>query len=346
MSVAMSSPPRLCESCIKLGITRADFENPPYVPEGRYHSVVLTGTIGELRTRETQCPLCRLLLHAISCEFRTQPEVLSDWDKEWEVEWMQNTFEYDPATDEAEEQYGSGLHPRLKGAIGSSNYGVQLVDERTTTKLLRARSVPEKVDMARIKSWIKKCRDEHGPGCADTYLATADHPSHIRGFVVIDVVRKCLITLLQEEDYVALSYVWGKTNFPITTRSNFDMFNVDGAFDRVKLAKTIRDAIEITADLGFRFLWVDSICIIQGDEENKMQLIENMDAVYGNAALTIVDVSGVHAGAGILRGRATEHGDLGSPLAIETIAPRFSLGVIPFLDGELMNSPYAHRGWT
>jgi hypothetical protein len=134
-------------------------------------------------------------------------------------------------------------------------------------------------------------------------------------------------------EYVALSYVWGKTNFPVTVKSNFEQFQADRAFERVKLAKTILDAIGVTASLGYRFLWVDSVCIIQDDEETKKRMIKNMDVVYGNVALTIVAASGSHAGAGIVSSRNLNYFETGPHLVVERISPGFCLRVAPFLDG-------------
>ncbi|KAF4967247.1 hypothetical protein FSARC_5159 [Fusarium sarcochroum] len=62
--------------------------------------------------------------------------------------------------------------------------------------------------------------------------------------------------------YLTLSYCWGITNESATTTratiaSRRQGFNID------TLPKTIRDAIQLTRILGFRYLWVDAICIIQ-----------------------------------------------------------------------------------
>ncbi|KAK3343477.1 heterokaryon incompatibility protein-domain-containing protein [Lasiosphaeria hispida] len=260
---------------------------------------------------------------------------------------MQNAFEYDPNAADAEAKYGSALYPKFKAATGSSNYGVQLVDDAAAVPVpLRARAISDEVDMERVASWIRRCREEHGPRCVEGYLAVADHPIRVPGFFVIDVNRKCLTTLPGGMEYVALSYVWGKSNHVNTTKSNVDLFRVDGAFDRVRLPKTIRDAIEVTARLGYRFLWVDAVCIAQDDETTKPLLIGSMDAVYGNAALTIVAASGHHAAAGFLRSRNRANSDPESNFAVQEISPGFSLGVIPFFDGELMHCPHAQRGWT
>lgn len=53
------------------------------------------------------------------------------------------------------------------------------------------------------------------------------------------------------------------------------------------LSKSIRDAIVITCDLGFRYLWVGALCIVQDDVDDKISEINNMGLVYRKATLTI-----------------------------------------------------------
>ncbi|KAM7218352.1 heterokaryon incompatibility domain containing protein [Rhypophila decipiens] len=341
----------LCTSCVALGLTRADFEGRPFEPEGKYHRIVTSGTVGDLRSREKSCGLCRLLLHALTldCQLQQQPELLSRWDAEWEAEWMQSTCEYDPNTDDADDKYGSALYPKFKGAINPSNYGVQLFGDSCADTPLRARPVPNEVDVQMVAGWIDKCRKEHGQNCKDSYLAIGHHPSTTPGFLVIDVVQKCLTPIHKTDaEYVALSYVWGKSNLVTTSKSNVDLFRTAGAFDRVRLPPTIRDALDMTARLGYRFLWVDALCIVQDDETTKPHLIDSMDAIYGRASLTLVAASGQHAATGLLCGKRSRVDDINHPSGFLTayISSDLSLAVLPFFDGELMHCPHAQRGWT
>jgi hypothetical protein len=50
---------------------------------------------------------------------------------------------------------------------------------------------------------------------------------------------------------------------------------------------TIRDAIQVTKALGYRFLWVDSYCINQESEEDKKQQCSRMGDIYAGAQVTI-----------------------------------------------------------
>ncbi|KFA69719.1 hypothetical protein S40285_08718 [Stachybotrys chlorohalonatus IBT 40285] len=333
----------MCDRCSALGLTREHFDSPPFEPEGKYHQVIANGTIGQLRLRESECGLCRLLLKALCLELGDRPEVLANWDQEWEAEWYQNTAEYDPAAEGVEDQYGSGLLPRLKGG-STSNYGLQLVDESNTQRLLRARQIASRVDIERAKSWLAKCSREHGVQCLPTYLKIPEHPSRLPGFSVIDVQQQCLTPLPTGTPYTTLSYVWGKTSHPTTAKANLTTFQLPGAFERVRLPRTIRHAMEVTVALGFQFLWVDALCIVQDDDSLKRHLINNMDAVYGNSVLVIVAASGGHANAGLQGWNQDEPDEVrGSKVNLEQ---GLTLGVIPFFDLEMMNCILASRGWT
>ncbi|KAI8625947.1 HET-domain-containing protein [Xylariaceae sp. FL1651] len=339
----MSAVSQLCAKCAGLGLTRDDFDSVPFQP-GKYHKVIRSGTIGELQLGESQCCLCRLLLNALSRDLAQRLEVLGQWDREWEAEWFQNVTEYDPATEDAEDMYGSALYPSLKDEPSRLGYGIQLVTPPGESRLLRARAVSPSLDIDFIKASISRCLTQHGIRCVATSLSVREQPSSAPGFWVIDTTRKCLEILPEAHDYVALSYVWGKTNYPNLLKANLHIFQEDGVFDRIKLAKTIRDAIDLTAKLGFRFLWVDAICIVQDDDDAKDELIANMDVIYGNAALTIVAASGTHADAGLQVGG--QENRAARAVVTEQFCKELTLGVVPSFDSELMDSTYAQRGWT
>jgi hypothetical protein len=77
----------------------------------------------------------------------------------------------------------------------------------------------------------------------------------------------CLSKDLPEDTkYLTLSHCWGSKRFLTLTRNNLESF-----FERIPfeiLSKTCRDAITSTRRLDFRYLWVDSLCIFQGDHKD------------------------------------------------------------------------------
>ncbi|MCJ1282044.1 hypothetical protein MMC26_001367 [Xylographa opegraphella] len=86
-----------------------------------------------------------------------------------------------------------------------------------------------------------------------------------------------------------------------TTRSNVAaLCKINGLNEDFKdLPATIIDSMDLVAMIGEKFLWVDSLCIVQDDTQEKHTQIANMDAVYGNAVLTINAAAGQDANAGL-----------------------------------------------
>jgi hypothetical protein len=57
--------------------------------------------------------------------------------------------------------------------------------------------------------------------------------------------------------------------------------------DSKKLPRTITDAVRCTQKLGLKYLWVDSLCIIQDSEEDQEKEIGRMSEIYKNSYVTI-----------------------------------------------------------
>ncbi|KAF4632851.1 hypothetical protein G7Y89_g5277 [Cudoniella acicularis] len=85
--------------------------------------------------------------------------------------------------------------------------------------------------------------------------------------------------------YLALSYCWGDTGNLVTTPENIDARRV--AIPGAEMPETIKDAICVTRKLGFRYLWVDALCIIQGPGGDWATESAKMEEVYSGAFLTI-----------------------------------------------------------
>jgi hypothetical protein len=63
------------------------------------------------------------------------------------------------------------------------------------------------------------------------------------------------------------------------------------------LSRTFQDAVKLTRQLGQRYLWIDSLCIIQDCEDDWVIEAASMAAVYGNSIFTIFALSS-HSSAG------------------------------------------------
>lgn len=114
------------------------------------------------------------------------------------------------------------------------------------------------------------------------------HPSQ-------DVV---LIETLPEQNghYVTLSHCWGKQQPLQTSRSNYTRMKERIRWD--ELPRTFQDAVAITRELDIRFIWIDSLCIIQDDMADWKSEAMVMGAVYSNAWLTISAAAATDSSAG------------------------------------------------
>lgn len=82
-----------------------------------------------------------------------------------------------------------------------------------------------------------------------------------------------------------------------------------------KLPKTFQDAVRVTRELGKRYLWIDSLCIIQDDPDDWKREAMKMETVYSMAYLTIAATSAHDSAQGFLKPRQQrEFVKLGKPL--------------------------------
>jgi hypothetical protein len=87
------------------------------------------------------------------------------------------------------------------------------------------------------------------------------------------------------QEWVALSHCWGQSQPLRTTIESLSAHQQ--ALPMNKLPKLFHDAVLITRWLGYRHLWVDSLCIIQDSKEDWMREISNMGSIYKNCVFTI-----------------------------------------------------------
>lgn len=95
-------------------------------------------------------------------------------------------------------------------------------------------------------------------------------------------------TIGQAPRYIALSYCSGNPteHHQIRTfRVNIDRHRV--RIDFFSLPNTLRDAIDVARRLNISYLWVDALCIIQDDDDDKLTEIAAMHDIYSNAYLTV-----------------------------------------------------------
>jgi hypothetical protein len=82
------------------------------------------------------------------------------------------------------------------------------------------------------------------------------------------------------------------------TLGNLDDFKVE--LPEARLCTGFQDAIRITKALGFQYIWIDSLCIIQDSNDDWEREARKMSAVYGRSSCNISLVHPPSDGAGRL----------------------------------------------
>lgn len=203
--------------------------------------------------------------------------------------------------DESNGQYMTPNRPTVLGTImrtvdaeSADSDGMRCTDFDMEHPVFRGRDIQPEVDTNLIKQWIQSCNIHH----KHCHLPTLElaRGQNIR---LIDVQRYRIISTTLAENYVALSYVWGPDSKPLLTQIILSKYSSPGGLKDMTIPRTISDAIQLMLHIGKRYLWVDSLCIKQDDENNKKKQLTIMDSIYTNAEFVVVAAAGGDANAGL-----------------------------------------------
>ncbi|KAH7475029.1 hypothetical protein BFJ70_g13996 [Fusarium oxysporum] len=244
---------------------------------------------------------------------------------------------------------------------GSFKYFTDHLGEDIDQTLSRRR-IPPLVDRDLLKTWIRECQTNH----ARCMVAGENKQDLLRStgrFRVIDVEANCLVVPSQDISYIAFSYVWGgilstKTDServkwveslfePSPSKESTDTASHGPGYRlRVEnLPTTIRDSIKLTSLMGWRYMWIDLLCIHQNDTSDKEVLVKKMHLIYEEASFTMVAAGGNNAStplAGLFSPRGPE------PMG-EIVYKNESILMAlarPRLPDLLAETVWATRGWT
>ena len=150
--------------------------------------------------------------------------------------------------------------------------------------------------------------------------------------------------------YAALSHSWGSAPQFTTTKSNWTKLAANISFDA--LPPLFQDAVIITRQLGLRFLWLDSLCIIQDSLRDWETESSKMGSIYQNSYVTI---SATNSGDGSGRCLAERRKPVKIPFE-NTLKKEFALRARRILDHHPKDNldggparpigPLSHRAWA
>lgn len=159
-----------------------------------------------------------------------------------------------------------------------------------------------------MRKWIDDCISEHplcqaeGPPFVPTRLLYVGDEEHHELRLILTAVDPTLQDFHDAQvSYAALSYCWGDTKKypPLETRDATLQSRLKGIpFSEVP--PTIQDAVTVTRKLKLQYLWIDALCILQGNAEDWQKESATMTQVYGHAYVTIAAAVGNSSHSGFL----------------------------------------------
>lgn len=142
-----------------------------------------------------------------------------------------------------------------------------------------------------VRRWMSTCEAEHKKCLQNSYSGSAKNlPTRVLKIEGKDN-EVMTVKLFETGDqqtgvYACLSYCWGSNlQLSMTTTTNLNEYR--HAIPWKELPSTIIDAIKLCYRLGFEYIWVDSLCIVQDDPEDWMREASIMGGIYSRSALTL-----------------------------------------------------------
>ncbi|KAK1723891.1 heterokaryon incompatibility protein-domain-containing protein [Colletotrichum acutatum] len=174
---------------------------------------------------------------------------------------------------------GKVYYARLFNVAGSSN-----VFRRIQTTNGVAGDTSSEISFQRIRTWINDCELHKKCGTGEdmklpTRLIDVTQPRGRLGVRLVD-------TSGQTGTYMCLSHCWGK----IKIKSKTERDSLKRRLNLIPwslLPPSFQQAVDITRILGIRYLWIDSLCIIQDDKKDWEKEAAQMVDVYRNSYATI-----------------------------------------------------------
>jgi hypothetical protein len=201
-----------------------------------------------------------------------------------------------------------------------------------------------------LRAWLERCDKDHE--CKTGEICNDELPTRV---IDIGAANNDPLILRDSDEidaysYVALSHCWGEYQSGekqiICTHIN-NLKQRKAGFRAQDLPKTFQDAIEVTRQIGKRYLWIDSLCIVQSldGKETEDWKVESkrMEIVFSSAYCTIAASSANSSHEGFLRPRVGIQ-----PLHVETKDSAWlyiSKEVDSFLE-DMKVAPLNNRGWV
>jgi hypothetical protein len=167
--------------------------------------------------------------------------------------------------------------------------------------------------MALIDHWLNNCLKKH-TSCQPTGIW---YPTRV--LRIDEEVGKVYVQITAESQptgpYMTLSHCWGQTPPLMLNDANLEDFK--NGIPISSLPKTFAHAVAIARMCGVTYLWIDSLCIIQGSEVDWRKEAGRMGDVYNNSWCNIAATASSNSRGGCFYGRVSA---LVEPILVECVS--------------------------
>lgn len=177
-----------CERCSPI-----NFDNLRKKGFGRTRTLFTIHDLSQPLT-DRNCPTCQMLQTAIDVHRSKYASARVCWHLAYCCTYSIGTVEFQYSIGDTYE----ALEPHLT-----------VYDVEAMSRHLKTPHAIKRVDFERAKTWIDKCKGSH-PGC------TTHFSNMLKSLRVIDCVARSVISAPEDCVYIALSYVWGISDFATT----------------------------------------------------------------------------------------------------------------------------------
>lgn len=383
------TPTTFCHSCENVLTWAICGVFPPYLSPP--YNLVDTPHFTVLKTKafDTECPLCimfEFLLRRESGTFLDQQGSFSLESKSHGDDKLLRLSSYMSNAQAASRGsicIRTDVYPNIEYNAFQYNFGWDETNPGLGRESVYNPSGPistwSLASLNQVISWMSGCKDYHSDCNINTNsglrlpkrLIDVDPdgcisapPSSEAAFQQLSLasmpkVRVCETeTLTDSLQYLTLSHRWDADPTILLTSDNLSQFLEEIPISSLNQSgsKTIRDAIFVTRCLGFRYLWIDAICINQKQtddqgRETKDELLAElaiMDQIYANSTCNISATSAQSAadglffqplGSRLVQALKHRREQPNTPLRL---AITFHGDLVDFLDSSHLNT----RGWV
>ena len=139
------------------------------------------------------------------------------------------------------------------------------------------------------RRWFKECTTAH----AECRIKNRFVPTRLIDVGLLDGLENLKLLDTRQSginndvdlEYATLSHCWGQTKH-ITTETD-TLKKHEAGIALSELNRTFQDAVLVTRALGLRYVWIDSLCIVQDSASDWQRESSLMGSVYSGGAINI-----------------------------------------------------------